>query len=133
MFKRLRFTKIFSKARIRQQLFLVYTAVVVVPIVLIGAFLLINNYRMMVNYHEDLLEADNRRVKNILFEITTQIYNLSESISFDRNIQSLLTTQFTAPSTCIHLLHERLHGDQEDRCVYGQSYFRGCQAVPSGQ
>ena len=100
MFKRLRFTKIFSKARIRQQLFLVYTAVVVVPIVLIGAFLLINNYRMMVNYHEDLLEADNRRVKNILFEITTQIYNLSESISFDRNIQSLLTTQFTAPSTC---------------------------------
>ena len=100
MFKRLRFTRIFSKAKIRQQLYLVYAAVVVLPVVLIGAFLLLNNYRMMLNYHEDLLEADNRRVKNILFEITTQIYNLSESISFNSNIQSLLTTQFTAPSTC---------------------------------
>lgn len=100
MFKRLRLTRIFSKAKIKQQLYLVYAAVVVVPIVLIGAFLLLNNYRMMVNYHEDLLEADNRRVKNILFEITTQIYNISESISFDRSIQSLLTTQFAAPSAC---------------------------------
>ena len=100
MVKRLRFTRIFSKAKIRQQLYLVYAAVVVLPVVLIGAFLLLNNYRMMLNYHEDLLEADNRRVKNILFEITTQIYNLSESISFNSNIQSLLTTQFTAPSTC---------------------------------
>lgn len=100
MFKGLRLTKIFSRARIKQQLYLVYAAVVVVPIVLIGAFLLFNNYRMMVNYHEDLLEADNRRVKNILFEITTQIYNLSENIAFDRNIQSLLTTEFTEPSTC---------------------------------
>ncbi len=100
MFKRLRFTRIFSKAKIRKQLYLVYAAVVVVPVVLIGTFLLFNNYRMMVHYHEDLLEADNRRVKNILFEITTQIYNISESISFDSNIQSLLTTQFAAPSTC---------------------------------
>ncbi len=100
MFKRLRFTRIFSKAKIRKQLYLVYAAVVVVPVVLIGTFLLFNNYRMMVHYQEDLLEADNRRVKNILFEITTQIYNISESISFDSNIQSLLTTQFAAPSTC---------------------------------
>lgn len=100
MLKRLRFTRIFSKAKIRKQLYLVYAAVVVVPVVLIGTFLLFNNHRMMVNYHEDLLEADNRRVKNILFEITTQIYNISESISFDSNIQSLLTTQFAAPSTC---------------------------------
>ena len=100
MLKRLRFTRIFSKAKIRKQLYLVYAAVVVVPVVLIGTFLLFNNYRMMVHYHEDLLEADNRRVKNILFEITTQIYNISESISFDSNIQSLLTTQFAAPSTC---------------------------------
>lgn len=100
MGKRLRFTRIFSKAKIKKQLYLVYAAVVVVPIVLIGTFLMLNNYRMMVNYHEDLLEADNRRVKNILFEITTQIYNISEDISFDGNVQNLLTTQYADPSVC---------------------------------
>lgn len=71
-----------------------YTVVVIVPITLIGMFLLINNYRMMVNYHRDLLESDNLRVRNILFEITTQIYNISENISFDVDLQRILTGNF---------------------------------------
>ena len=100
MIKRLRFTRIFSRARIRQQLYIMYTAVVVIPVVLIGIFLLFHNYRMMVNYHEDLLESDNRRVKNILFEITTQIYNISENITFDDTIQSLLTTDHSSSDAC---------------------------------
>ena len=100
MIKRLRFTRIFSRARIRQQLYVIYAAVVVIPIILIGTFLLFHNYRMMVNYHEDLLESDNRRVKNILFEITTQIYNISENITFDDTIQDLLTTDYPSSDAC---------------------------------
>ena len=101
MIKKLRLTRIFSKTKIKHQLYLIYTAVVVIPVILIGAFLLLNNYRLMANYHEELLEADNRRVKNILFEITTQIYNISENITFDNNMQALLRTEFSDPSTCI--------------------------------
>ena len=73
MAERLRLTKVLSKIRIKHQLYFIYTAVVVIPVILIGTFLLFHNYRMMIDYHEDLLESDNRRVKNILFEITTQI------------------------------------------------------------
>ena len=101
MIKKLRLTRIFSKTKIKHQLYLIYTAVVVIPVILIGAFLLLNNYRLMANYHEELLEADNRRVKNILFEITTQIYNISENITFDNNMQALLRTEFSDSSTCI--------------------------------
>lgn len=71
-----------------------YAAVLVVPVVLIGMFLLIYTYRMMVNYHTDLLESDNHRVRNILFEITTQIYNISENISFNQEIQEILTKEY---------------------------------------
>ncbi len=71
-----------------------YAAVIVVPVVLIGMFLLLYTYRMMVNYHTDLLEADNHRVRNILFEITTQIYNISEDISFNQDIQEILTKEY---------------------------------------
>ncbi|MDD6812718.1 MAG: histidine kinase [Lachnospiraceae bacterium] len=94
MNNREKLTKIFNRSTIKQQLYFMYTVVVIVPITLIGMFLLINNYRMMVNYHRDLLESDNLRVRNILFEITTQIYNISENISFDVDLQRILTGNF---------------------------------------
>lgn len=87
-------TKIFNKATIKQQLYSMYTVVMVVPIVLIGVLLLVVNYRLMVDYHRDLLESDNLRVRNILFEITTQIYNISENISFEDTLQDALTDTF---------------------------------------
>ncbi len=96
MNKRAKITKIFNKATIKQQLYTMYTVVMVVPIVLIGLFLLVNNYRLMVDYHRDLLESDNLRVRNILFEITTQIYNISENISFEKDLQDVLTETFAS-------------------------------------
>lgn len=87
-------TSFFNKYTIKQQLYLMYTTVVVVPIILIGMFLLLYTYHMMVNYHTELLDSDNHRVRNILFEITTQIYNISENISFDNGICEVLTGDF---------------------------------------
>lgn len=102
MAERLRLTKVLSKIRIKHQLYFIYTAVVVIPVILIGTFLLFHNYRMMIDYHEDLLESDNRRVKNILFEITTQIYNISESITFDDTIQEILKESYADPGACMY-------------------------------
>ena len=53
----------------------IYFAALFLPIMIIGIFLLINTYTLLSNYHRDLLEADNLRVKTILFEMTTQVYN----------------------------------------------------------
>ncbi len=86
--------RILNKVTIKRQLYTVYMVTMVVPIVLIGMFLLINNYRMMANYHRDLLQSDNLRARNILFEITTQIYNISENISFDSDLQEILSGSF---------------------------------------
>ncbi len=97
MIKKFRITSFFNlnKYKIKQQLYLMYSAVVVVPIILIGIFLLLYTYRMMVGYHTELLDSDNHRVRNVLFEITTQIYNISENITFDDDIQNILTKDYT--------------------------------------
>lgn len=89
-----RLSKLFNRATIKRQLYMMYALVVVVPILLIGMLLLLINYRMMVNYHTDLLASDNRRVRSILFEITTQLYNISEDITFDKDVQQVLTGTF---------------------------------------
>ena len=53
-----------------------------------------NTYTLLANYHRDLLESDNLRVKNVLFEITTQVYNISENLIFDENIKEILSTDY---------------------------------------
>lgn len=85
---------VFSRTSIRKQLYIVYTAVVAVPIILIGTFLLLYVYHMMDNYYADLLKSDNHRVRNIFFEITTHVYNVSKDITFDEGIREVLTGDF---------------------------------------
>lgn len=91
--KKNRFWELFSRAKIRQQLYWIYMIAVFVPIVIIGSFLLGNTHRLLTNYYQDLLESDNLRVKTILFEITTQIYNISEDISFEAALQNVLNAE----------------------------------------
>ena len=79
-----------KKSSIKKQLYSIYILAVILPITIIGSFLLWNTNRLLTNYHRDLLESDNSRVKNILFEITTQVYNISEDIAFDEEIREIL-------------------------------------------
>ena len=79
---------------IRQQLYTIYFAALFLPIMIIGIFLLMNTYTLLANYHRDLLESDNLRVKNVLFEINTQVYNISENLIFDENIKEILSTDY---------------------------------------
>lgn len=94
MSKRIRFISIFNRATIRQQLYIIYTAVIVVPMLLLGTFLLLYTGRIMVDYYTDLLQSENHRVRNLLFELTTDTYNVSKDIAFDLGIRKILTEEF---------------------------------------
>lgn len=86
--------KNFSRVAIRKQLYRMYTVVVVVPILLIGSFLLMYTHHMMENYYEDLLKSDNDRVRNIMFDITREVYGISRDISFDAGVRNILSEEF---------------------------------------
>lgn len=83
-----------QRMKIRQQLHMIYAIAIMLPIMMIGVFLLYNTHKLLVNYHMDMLQSYNHRIKNVLFEITTQVYNLSESITFDENMQKLWDRDF---------------------------------------
>lgn len=84
----------FNRMPIKKQLYRIYTVVVVVPILLIGSFLLTYTHHMMENYYTDLLKADNYRVRNILFDITREIYGISRDISYDGGVRTILAGEF---------------------------------------
>ena len=86
--------KIFGSRSIKKQLYGTYFAALVVPIAVLGIFLLTNTYNLLKNYHMDLVASDNLRVKAIFFEITTQIFNISENISGDDRASELLGVNY---------------------------------------
>lgn len=90
-FKRFEFLK---KAKIKQQLYFIYILSIVLPITVIGSFLVISTSKLLTNYHRDLLESDNLRVRTILFEITTQIYNISEDLALDDSLREMLRRSY---------------------------------------
>lgn len=95
--KKNRLLDFMSKRKIRQQLSVIYIVAVVLPITIIGSFLLGNTGHLLTNYYKNLLESDNLRVKTILFEITTQVYNMSENISFEDSLQDILAADAGSP------------------------------------
>lgn len=89
------FMDIISRAKIRKQLYAIYIIAICVPISILGGFLLFNTSGLLTNYYQDLLSSDNVRVKTILFEITTQMYNISEEICFEETLQQILNANQT--------------------------------------
>ena len=84
----------FNRVTIKKQLYRIYTVVVAVPIILIGSFLLMYTHHMMGNYYKDLLKSDNDRVRNIMFDITREVYGISRDISFDAGVRNILSEEF---------------------------------------
>lgn len=89
-----RLPELMSKAKIRKQLYSIYLLAIFLPIVILGSFLLGNTSKLLTNYHTDLMESDNLRVKTILFEITTQTYNISENLSSSVALRNILEKTF---------------------------------------
>ena len=77
---------------------MIYFMAVFMPITVIGSFLLISTSNLLANYHRDLLKSDNVRMKTTLFEITTQIYNISEELAFDESIQDVISGAYSSRS-----------------------------------
>lgn len=90
------------KSGIRRQLYTIYILAVFLPVILIGIFLVSNTYKLLTSYHRDLLESDNLRVRTILFEITTQAYNISEELSFNEEVASVLKGRYPSEEELVN-------------------------------
>lgn len=88
-----RIPKMFSKPKIKYQLSLVYLLAVFLPILVLGIFLMKNSSDLLLNYYQDMLEADNLRVKTVISDVTSQITDISEELVFEEAIVQLLKQQ----------------------------------------
>ena len=79
---------------IRKKLLLIYCAAGLVPMGVIGSLMLYNTHRMLYGQYRGQLESENKRVHNIVFEVTYLVSNISNVLGYDSALNTLLSTSY---------------------------------------
>ncbi len=90
--------KFFSQARVQRQLYGVFILTLLIPIVGIGFLLLFNSQKTLYDHYQEQAESDSLRVRSIMFDLTTNFYNLSENIVNDSTLRDLLGDSWDSDS-----------------------------------
>ena len=83
-----------NQRRIKTQLLMVYLFAGILPILLIGSYLLINNYKLVLKQHSQLTSAYNTRSASVMLDITTAVSKISDEIFSDDALQNILATEY---------------------------------------
>ena len=87
-------SKLFPNTKVKKQLYFIYCSAILIPILFIGFFLIFYTRTLLLNHYQNQISADNLRVKSILFEVTTSVYNISDELFMDKELQKLLATRY---------------------------------------
>lgn len=80
--------------RVKHQLYLVYFLAIFIPVIIIGNYLIYSTRSMLTEHYESQARADNMRVKSILLDLTSSIYNKAKSLASDQELIALLSRQY---------------------------------------
>ena len=92
---RTRLQSVFSRPKVQQQLVMIFILVLIIPVTLCG-ILLYQSHKSLTQHYQEQTEADNLRVKSILFDVTTNLYNVSQTIVNDNDLPELLTAKYAS-------------------------------------
>ncbi|MGN0507419.1 MAG: sensor histidine kinase [Lachnospiraceae bacterium] len=127
----------FSRRKIGSQLWIVYIGALFLPIFILGLFLMIMVAHTQKTHYNDLLVSYNDGVAQMLYEITSQINTISESIVYNDDLIDFLNGEYetaqemrqaAAKTTLMDRYQEKYAGieeirvyiDREDMVDYGQ-------------
>jgi len=71
-----------------------YFTAIFLPLIIIGIFLIVYMSNMLLDHYNNQVQADNTRVKSIMFDVTTNIYTISDAIFEDKSLQALLAERY---------------------------------------
>lgn len=110
--------------KIRGQMNAIYAIVLLIPLVILGVLLMSAGVRILKEHSIEVLEADNRRVKTLLSEVTTQAYSISEDVLFDDALERVLRRDYGSYSDFIAAvngsgkLDDQIYSNQEISGIY---------------
>ena len=86
--------RLFPVRKVKMQLNFMYFTAIFLPLIIIGIFLIAYMNNMLLDHYNNQVQADNTRVKSIMFDVTTNIYTISDAIFEDKSLQALLAERY---------------------------------------
>lgn len=112
----------FGRTKIRRQMHMVYAVALLIPLSIAGLILLYHADKLLNDHYIELLESDNRRIKTLLTEMTTQAYRYSEDICADNMLKKILTDDYA--SSIDFVVAANAYSDL-DSLIYSASEIQG--------
>lgn len=86
--------KLFRNVKIQKKLFTTLLSLFLIPVLTIGVFLVLNTRKTLLSHYKELVSAENIRVNSVLFDLTTNVYNISNSFILNDQLEKLLTARY---------------------------------------
>lgn len=83
-----------SSLKIMYKLLLIYIIIGIVPLTLLSSYMTYNTDRIIMEQHDNQVTAENKRVRNMLFNIIYLATNVSDTILYDRSLTNLLEKSY---------------------------------------
>ncbi len=91
-----KFNHKFRNAKITTQMIIMFIVAVMLPMFVAGGALITTNITSLTEYHRNLVQSNNDRVRSILYEITSQIHNISGDIAYDKELIDMLSQDYVS-------------------------------------
>ncbi len=83
-----------KKTPLTGKLYFLYFTSMLLPVLLLGAVLIVSTYRSRKSHSEELIRSYNSSVRQTVYDVTTYIYNVSESIVYNDALEQFLSKEY---------------------------------------
>ncbi len=80
--------------KIKNQLYTVYLLGILIPVTIVGCYLILNTRSLLIKHHTAQINSDNIRVRSIILDVTTSVKNIADEIFSDNQLQEILSTTY---------------------------------------
>ena len=80
--------------KIKNQLYTVYLLGILIPVTIVGCYLILNTRSLLIKHHTAQINSDNIRVRSIILDVTTSVKNIADEVFSDNQLQEILSTTY---------------------------------------
>lgn len=91
---------IFKNIRIQRQLFSKLLLFFSLPILILGFLLVYGSYQKNYSHDQDIINHENLRIRSIMYDLTTNLYNLSDRFVMKDDLHNLLVKSYSSDKEC---------------------------------
>lgn len=108
----------------KRQLSVMYFVAVFVPLFIMAVVLISLSINKLLSYEQDMTVSNNHTVRSTLYEITSQVYNISEEIVYSDNLATMLSGDYQTKAEFIESSRE-----SDDMLSYYSRHFSAVDSV----